>query len=317
MKPAQSDGKTYILGRGCIATTLAYYLDDRDLTLITRDAKYNPLTISYQGSTYQIPGNLVPVDSINFEKIERLIIPIKSYHNAGFLKEYEDKLPTSVTLVIFQNGIQFLSQFKTAFPNNPIIAGLTTDGAYRDSEGRITLAGKGSMVLGDIQHGKKAHVNQLINCHPDAGWINDIYPAIYKKLLVNIAINPLTFVYQCKNGELMNKLKEVNTIVEAVFSLFDALNIVHDKEEWFGQVIAVIKGTEKNRSSMLQDRINKQPTEIDAILGALIKKSGCLDAPNKPGNQSDYSNNNQQANVLIDLYQQVKMIENRYLSSTR
>ncbi|MEM0909620.1 MAG: 2-dehydropantoate 2-reductase [Pseudomonadota bacterium] len=308
--------KTAVVGRGCIATTLAYYLNDPELHLLVRNAQETPLEITYQREKHAIPGKLVALNTFDFADIDLLLVPIKSYHNEAFINEAKDKLPTTVTIAVFQNGIQFVHQFKRAFPQNAIIAGLSTDGAYRDERANITLAGKGTLVLGSISQAEKKTVNQLLRSHPSAQWLDDIDTAIFKKLLINIAINPLTFVHQCKNGELMKRLHDVNAIVNEVFVLFDKLQVQYQKDTWFEEVISVIKGTANNTSSMLQDRLKQQPTEIDAILGALLEQAFNVQSESRAGGAS---NNRLKATTdtpfISALYDQVTSIEQQYLSS--
>lgn len=308
--------KTAIIGQGCIATALAYYVNDPTLHFVTRNKQNDQTKITYRGHAYDVPGKISSVNSMRFDDIDVLLVPIKSYHNDAFISEYTGVLPASVTIVVLQNGIQFIEQFIHAFPNNPIIAGLTTDGVFRDDTGMVTLAGKGKLVLGSIQGARKCQVAQLLQRHPNASWTDDIFSAIFKKLLVNIAINPLTFIQQCRNGELLKQMGSVQQIIDEVFTIFDAIDVRHDKTSWCKQVVDVINGTAQNQSSMLQDRLNKRPTEIDAILGTLLIQAKSINqavssdtAPSK--NAASHINTPH----LITLYQQIKAIEQDYLSA--
>lgn len=308
--------KTAIIGQGCIATALAYYLNDPTLHFVTRNKPSNKAEITYRDRAYAVSGEISDVNSMRFDDTDVLLVPIKSYHNNAFISEYKDILPASVAIVVLQNGIQFIEQFQLSFPNNPIIAGLTTDGVYRDDNGKVILAGKGNLVLGSIQGARKCQVEQLLQRHPNASWTDDIFSAIYKKLLVNIAINPLTFIQQCRNGELLKQMDSVQHIVDEVFTIFDGINVQYDKASWCKQVVDVINGTAHNQSSMLQDRLNKRPTEIDAILGTLLIQAENV---NQTAPSDAVSTKNAASHIdtphLITLYQQIKAIEQDYLSA--
>ena len=96
---------------------------------------------------------------------------------------------------------------------------------------------------------------------------------VWRKVLVNAAINPLSAVRGVPNGRLLRgaaREEAVGLLAEARLAAhyagfdFDAAETVRDFER-------VARATARNRSSMLQDLERGRPTEIDAISGALLR----------------------------------------------
>ena len=108
--------------------------------------------------------------------------------------------------------------------------------------------------------------------HPNLLWRSDIVVSLYQKLAVNAAINPLTALKNCKNGELVNYSKDVSRIKEEIFDLFEFMNLALDNHALSLHIDAVIQLTKENYSSMHQDFQNGRETEVEGILGFLLAK---------------------------------------------
>ena len=186
--------------------------------------------------------------------------------------------------------------------NKPnLILGSTTHGVYIEG-GRVIQAGEGNTFVEISSSDHKSddigdhliQIHNLIHLWNRAGLnvrgLNkeQMFALQWKKLATNCAINPLTALLQCYNGELLNK----NTI-----TLTNTPNITHDTQDIMNDIIKevsevailsspydknedltydaltkfvhdVIKRTARNKSSMLQDILhNRQPTEIQYLNG--------------------------------------------------
>ena len=105
--------------------------------------------------------------------------------------------------------------------------------------------------------------------------VEDIYPHIWRKLLINVGINALTALSGLTNGNLLQypesmRLQEL--AVGEAWELSRKKDIKTDltRKEALELVRSVCKATAENKSSMLQDRIKCRSTEIDYINGAVI-----------------------------------------------
>lgn len=102
---------------------------------------------------------------------------------------------------------------------------------------------------------------------------------LWQKLAANCAINPLTALQGCENGQLLQQpspekglpstkavIKEISVVAtKACRSEALQLSLTYDSLQSF--VAQVIENTFHNRSSMLQDVTKQQRTEIQYLNG--------------------------------------------------
>lgn len=98
---------------------------------------------------------------------------------------------------------------------------------------------------------------------------------VWRKALVNAAINPVTALRGVPNGGLL----EEPARTEALRLLGEALAVARaagfgfTSEEVTRDFERVVRATAQNRSSMLQDLDRGRPTEIDAISGEILREA--------------------------------------------
>lgn len=170
-------------------------------------------------------------------------------------------------LLSLQNGLTE-PRLKAVCGALPAAQGLTTEGAYRDAAG-VHPAGAGETLLPPgfetlAAHFRDAGFNARIE--PDIG------PARLAKLLVNLAINPLTALHRVPNGALLHPpyRAELDALVDEAWPVLRATGLTLDHAAARARVADVAAATAGNRSSMLQDVLAGRPTEIDAITGTLL-----------------------------------------------
>ncbi|NMU82308.1 2-dehydropantoate 2-reductase, partial [Vibrio parahaemolyticus] len=87
------------------------------------------------------------------------------------------------------------------------------------------------------------------------------------KLAINCAINPLTAILQCKNGELAKpEFKiQLESITQELVEVMSKEGIAIEFRSLFDTVMQVVNATAENYSSMRQDVFHQRRTEIDFI----------------------------------------------------
>ncbi|MEF3354243.1 2-dehydropantoate 2-reductase [Paenibacillus sp. GYB006] len=193
------------------------------------------------------------------------------------------KVLTSVDVDIpiycFQNGTGHTRKIASALPKAYVFAAVTTEGAKRTSKYEVIRAGYGETLLESCEEEYTQAVNVVMyftEALLKAGFTtkssNEIDKLVYRKLMINAIINPLTSIWRITNGELLHSSYRLQTMkqlyVEAT-RVYDALSIPYDTDLW-EQVIQVCRSTASNRSSMCTDVMNGKATEIDAINGSII-----------------------------------------------
>ena len=115
----------------------------------------------------------------------------------------------------------------------------------------------------------------------------DINRTVWRKLAINCAINPLSALLGCQNGQLLSRPDSRKTLVDAareVGAVAEAkgIDLETDPAEL---AVAVAEITAHNRSSMLQDIDRGARTEIDALNGAVVREALPFNVP-VPVNES-------------------------------
>ncbi|WP_211745454.1 2-dehydropantoate 2-reductase [Paenibacillus sp. Marseille-Q4541] len=180
----------------------------------------------------------------------------------------------------FQNGTGHISKIAAALPKACVFAAITTEGAKRTSPNEVIRAGYGETLIENDGEGRihdRNVMDYFTKALLKAGFktksSNEIDKLIYRKLMINAIINPLTAIWRITNGELLDspyRLQVMRQLYIEATSVYDARFIPYDSDLW-EQVLDVCRLTASNRSSMCTDVMSGQATEIGAINGSIIQ----------------------------------------------
>ena len=209
-----------------------------------------------------------------------VIMFVKAARTADAVKRIGPLIGPGTMVVTLQNGIGHESALSKIVKPEQIALGVTSQGATLLNEGHIRHAGSGPTTLGLVIRNPEAkdRLISLATLLNDAGWpsqvVEDIYPHIWRKLIVNVGINALTALCGLTNGKLPQhpeslRLQKLAVAEAWTLSLKKGITLGLSLEDAHDMVNSVCKATAENRSSMLQDRIKNRPTEIDYINGAI------------------------------------------------
>jgi 2-dehydropantoate 2-reductase len=174
-------------------------------------------------------------------------------------------------------------------------AGICSAGVYSTEPFTIVHAGRGPLMVGLVEgsSGRASTQNGMIHRLSQAGVLettvltsSKIKEAQLQKLVVNAVINPLTVIFRCQNGQLLDSptrithmkllINETGPIVRELLQtpcdLFSDQNLVD-------LVLTVAHKTGANTSSMLQDVQADRRTEIDYINGYVVAQGTKLGLP--------------------------------------
>ncbi|MBW1246947.1 putative 2-dehydropantoate 2-reductase [Pseudomonas tolaasii] len=265
----------HILGAGSLGTLWATRLARAGVPvrLILRDAarlaNYQAgagLTLVEQGleQTYPVIGETP--DSP--EPIRRLLVACKAYDAQSAVTQLQHRLAPDAELVLLQNGLGSQDAVAAQLPQARCLFASSTEGAFRDGDWRVVFAGHGYTWLGDAAHPTPPPwLEDLHAAGIPHAWSTDILTRLWRKLALNCAINPLTVLYQCRNGGLQAHQCEVATLCAELAELLECCGQPAAAEGLHSEVERVIQATAANYSSMYQDVANARRTEISYLLG--------------------------------------------------
>ena len=279
----QKDGRWHVLGAGSVGSLFAAYLQraGAGVTLLPRQSADQGKRIIDNGPArgqYTFDRS-APCDQ---QPIELLLVTTKAYDVTEALQSVKHRLQHDCAIVLLVNGMGLQAELATVNLPGKLYIATTTEGAYRESGGRLTHAGTGSTRVGRQGEAPPGWFTLWQEAITDCHWDTDIESALWLKLAINCAINPLTALHNCYNGELGEapalraKVSELCAEIATVARAAGYDQLANGLED---QVFAVIRGTANNRSSMLQDLRAGRRTEIDYLTGYLVRLADELDIP--------------------------------------
>ncbi|WP_458123436.1 ketopantoate reductase family protein [Paenibacillus sp. Z3-2] len=261
----------------------------------------NGVTIVEQDRKIHIQPDQIQAKPINelSDALERtpgewLLLMVKQTSIDDFLHEVGLLKDQVLNIACFQNGMGHLEKLEATLPHSFICSAITTEGAKR-TEYQVTRAGTGGETrLGkrniymeastSIEMEKTFTLSRLMQqAGFDCTVSNEIDKLIYRKLLINAVINPLTALWRIPNGELIIKEERkrfMRQLYDETLVIYSASGIYLDQDMW-EQLIGVCRSTASNTSSMLADVLQGRGTEVGSINGHIVRmaqKSG-LAAP--------------------------------------
>ena len=269
------------------------------------------VTLGEADSTSRHTASLpsIPADRLTTGKIKKLLIATKAGDCASALAGVKHALANDATVLCLSNGLGYqgnLLRILTDTPGAKLWWGVTSDGATsnRISEKgteqlQVIHTGRGSTIIGPVE-GESRHYalanqpNEIAQIFwgPDSSlqqtlkldtqFSSQISMAMWKKFYINCAINPLTAVHRCPNGQLI----EAPSLHEKFCALCEELHQLSLKIDsgslsgdlrkndpldiWpkgglLSAATEIARNTAMNHSSMLQDVRRKRQTELQYL----------------------------------------------------
>lgn len=232
------------------------------------------------------------VNKLNSEKIDNLIVTTKTINTAKAINAVKSRLGKGSTILFAQNGMGTIEEVtRSLFSNEEeqpsFLAAITSHGVYSQGPFRSVHAGLANVTIGPVNtRGEKSQylVDQVVGSPVLAATevtSEELLKLQLEKLVVNAMMNPLTVLFECKNGELFNRAPILGLmrllLAEASEVLRSLPESSNDMERFSTKtleerVLSVAEKTAQNTSSMLQDVQAGRETEIEYINGWIVRK---------------------------------------------
>ena len=274
----------HILGAGALGCLWGAYLRKagRQVELLLRDEAAlsqfqitRAITLISNQHEERLPVSASVVNQ-GAPGIEQLLLTTKAHQTLTALHAAAPRLSARCRVLLVQNGMGVAEQITAAYPGYALFCGVSTDGAYCPQPYTVVHAGKGNTYIGGYQNlaSPAPLIERLpadfLEIHPCA----DVETRQWRKLAINCAVNGLTVIYHCRNGELLNiepaRARLVRLCAE-IARLGAKIGFPEWQENLYADTATVIRMTAANYSSMYQDIDNRRSTEIDYINGHLIQ----------------------------------------------
>ena len=229
--------------------------------------------------TITFPTTTNPLDG---PPVDITLLLVKSWQTERAAQEAARWLSPTGIAITLQNGLGNDTVLAQQLGQERVAVGVTAQGATLLAPGRLRHAGAGPTHL-SLTTATQTAVFQLANWLNQVNFtahiVDDVDRLVWKKLIVNTAINPLTALLRQPNGFLLtdrHARRLMLATAQETAVVARALGVgVGDDAQIAADVQHVARATATNRSSMLQDVSRGAPTEIEAICGA-VDRNGRL-----------------------------------------
>ncbi|MGH1364830.1 MAG: ketopantoate reductase family protein [Calditrichia bacterium] len=213
---------------------------------------------------------ITPIDA---PKLDVLLILNKSWQTARVASDLAHCMSPDSLILTLQNGLGNDCVLRQRMEST-VLQGITTEAANRPAIGRVIHAGAGNTLIPNAIHPyAKSLYARLNRAGLATRFCSDANVAIWNKLLINLAINPVTALFDLRNGEVLQQPQVLAIACAAAreaasLAQFLGIEVTSNIE---AQIVNVCAATSENVSSMLQDVRADRPTEIESLCGAIVK----------------------------------------------
>ncbi|WP_213607616.1 2-dehydropantoate 2-reductase [Pseudoalteromonas sp.] len=270
-----------VVGDGAIGLLFSYFLaKHHTVYVLTRKGTVN--TRFYrQGNAVskKINATFISHEQLSqTPKFNIVLFTVKAFAVQQVFTQVKPYLGNNTHIILSHNGMGNIEQLTAQLKEQQTLYFLTTSMAgFKSNPNIVQHTGHGQSVLGGctpLAVKNSQTLSTVFKAIPQLIISNHIEQLRFEKLLVNIAINPLTAHHNIKNGQLrapqyssaiFNLLTEACHIATALklnIKLIDALE----------RAYKVMSLTAENYSSMHQDVMHNRQTEIVAICGYISEQ---------------------------------------------
>ena len=284
--------KILVVGAGAVGSLLGAELEEggESVTLVGRDD--HAAAVRQNGLRITGPRpRVVRLDAVSAisagAEVELAFVTTKTFDLDRSSRELARAISPRPTLFL-QNGLGVLAKARAAVvtggwsePAPYLVQGVNSIPATWVGPGEVRETGLGEILLPvPDEAGPAAGAARLFRMVLEGARIpvqavSGFEREVWRKALVNAAVNPVTAARGVTNGELLNEpwrtealrlLGEALSVARASGFPFTSAEVTRDFER-------IVRATASNRSSMLQDLDRGRPTEIDAISGEILREA--------------------------------------------
>ncbi len=234
--------------------------------------------VGYGGDRY-IPVRAT-TDPSGMETVDVVFVQCKAPYTQEAVRRVQHILRADSVAISFQNGLGNEEKIGEVIGMERVLGGVTAQGAAIDGPGVVRNFSDLPTHIGEMAGGLSERVQRIAAALDGAGLQTsaspDIRHTIWKKFMANIAVSTTSAIANLTIKEVF----AVPELKETAFEALDEAAVVARAEgvdldpaesrEVINQ-IAGPGGSGDNKSSLCVDILNRRPSEVDVISGAVVR----------------------------------------------
>lgn len=221
-------------------------------------------------------------DSREMGEADLIVIGLKTFANHRFQELLTPLVGDKTLILTLQNGLGNEETLASLFGGERILGGVAFLCSNRGEPGVVHHLGEGRIIMGEFSRGETATAERIADMFRNAGVecrvTADYVRARWEKLVWNIPFNGLCALMMKPVDALLGLAATRRLIVDMMSEVIDGGNsqgllkeIPHSLAE---NMVTFSENLGPYQPSMLIDRLEGRPLELDAIFGAPLAAAG-------------------------------------------
>lgn len=222
--------------------------------------------------------------------VDLVLVGLKTFSNQHLVELISPLLGAETAILTLQNGLGNEELLAAAFGARRILGGVAFLCSNRGEPGTVQHLGKGEIRLGEFSGGLSQRSRTLAEIFFAAGVpceaVSDLRRARWEKLVWNIPFNGLAALLETDVTDLLNHPPSKALIRALMLEVIAGANAQPLEEPIDGpafsqQLISFTENMDHYRPSMMIDRAEGRPLELEAIYAIPLQQAGAagLDMP--------------------------------------
>lgn len=283
--------KIVIVGGGAIGRIFGYFLvkGGNEITLIDNDQitlgalQEKGIGLIADGERNPDEAKSFPVRALfsadSLTEADLVLLLVKSQATLAGVKDVAHLINESCPLLCMQTGLGNLEVAAKVVPKENILLGITFMSGTALSDARVRQGGGlARTYIGEVNgtfSKRLENIHQVFNQSGiETQMVKRILGRLWCKVITYSAINPVSAILQVPNGSLTSKMESITLmkrLLDEGRAVANSCLVELVYPDLYELLFDACEKSANNLSSMLQDILNEQPTEIDAQNGAICR----------------------------------------------
>jgi len=247
-----------------------------------RSIKNNGLQIYSAHGDFHLPQLSGYQTSEEIGSVDLVIVGLKTISNHHLIDLVAPLIGANTAILTLQNGLGNEELLAKAFGEKRVLGGVAFLCSNRGEPGTVHHLGEGRITLGEFSGGLSQRSYELAEMFQLAGIpcnaISDLRRARWEKLVWNIPFNGLCALLGRDVTDLLNHPPSKELVRDLMVEVIAGANAQRLEEpinasEFSQQMITFTETMDHYRPSMMIDREEKRPLELDAIYGIPLQQA--------------------------------------------
>ena len=259
--------------------------------LLRRDydaIRQNGLTVTSPNGDFHLAEVKGYRDTSEIGPVDLVLVGLKTFANHRLIELVSPLMTCDACVLTLQNGLGNEELLAEAFGAERVLGGIAFLCSNRGEPGTVHHMGQGRIRLGELSGGLSQRAENLAALFNDAGVpceaVADLRRARWEKLVWNIPFNGLCALTGKNVTELLDHPAtrgEVVAIMGEVIAAGNAqgLTCPIDAESFIEKMISATETMDGYQPSMMIDRLEGRPLELEAIYGIPLARADERGAP--------------------------------------